>query len=43
MWLYAQSAGGLVTVPFEFVAVFVGILFTGGVLYLVRKYVDERR
>ncbi len=41
MSLIAQSSG-LLTVPFEYVAVFVGLMFTAGVLYLVRRYLNEK-
>lgn len=41
MWLVAQSSDGLITVPFEYVAILVGILFTGGILYLAHRFLDR--
>ena len=43
MLLIAQSSGEWLTVPFEYVAVFVGLMFTTGVLYLVHRYLEEKR
>jgi hypothetical protein len=43
MLLIAQSSGGWLTVPFEYVAVFVGVMFTVGVLYLVHRYLEENQ
>ena len=50
MLVFAQTtgetsggAGGLVTVPFEFVAVAVGLLVTAGLVYMVRKHLEDDR
>ena len=43
MWLVSQSSSGLLTVPFEYVAVVVGLLVTGGLLYLANRYFDGNR
>ena len=39
----SDKLGGLVTVPFEFVAVAVGVLVTTGLVYLVHRLLEDRR
>jgi hypothetical protein len=42
MLMMAQASGGWLTIPFEYVAVFVGLMFTAGVLYLVQRWLEAR-